>query len=273
MCFFGLVGEAKTWKDNVKLTDYEGTGIGVLGSHLGEPMLKALSGCKVDIFVHSWSTRQHSDIERVLSPKLIVTEPIPKFNIFPQIINHFIRSAGWKNIPLWLWNLKYSYPKYKNLYWMNRIHAGLSRWTSTARSLDLAVKYELMNDFKYDHIISCRLDLIWKNDLTYDHLIQGDKLVLANFNKTPTTTDAADQTNHTFNKMKCSDLFFSGPRERILKLRKIAQKPTQYPISPHQSSFNVLFEDSKDYKNVVFTLYPWIDFSTYKTEFHNWFQY
>ena len=270
VCLFGHIGQEKTWKDGVTESQYDQTGVYSLSSSLIEPLREALSKHEVHFFVHSWSASSAEHILKTTSFSGAVFETPKRFTLFFQVWNHFVRSRGWVNPALFIYNLYSSYPQSKRLYWLRRINAGLSRWFSTKQSLRLVELFEKDNSIRFDHIISARLDLIFTKKLMEVDLIQGKNLVLANFNSTPSKVAQTDRSNNTFNKKKCSDLIFSGPRERIMRLQKISDSPTCFPISPHRSSFDVLFQSKDDFDEVTFTLYPWYDFGTFKSVYTDW---
>ena len=270
ICFFGHVGQASTWKDGIREKEYDVSGINQIEVDLLNPLREILTDFDTSFFVHSWSYDVGQQLASILQPQKLEVEKPRNFFSIRQLKNHFLRSAGWKNPALFTYNLFSSYPKSKKLYWLKRMNAGMSRWYSTRRSLELLEEYEKENDFKFDHIISIRLDFIFKRNCSSNEMISPNVLTLANFNKTPSLLEKPDFGNNTFNKNKCSDLFFSGPRDRILRLKTISLMPHKFAISPHKSSFEVLFKDPKDYRNVEFHLYPWIDFGTFKSEYAGW---
>lgn len=270
VCLFGHIGQEKTWKDGVAESEYDQTGINVLSSSLIEPLKEALSQHDVHFFVHSWSTFSAENILKTTNFSGSVFETPKRFTLYAQVFNHFVRSRGWLNPALFVYNLYSSYPRSKRLYWLSRINAGLSRWYSTKQSLRLVEIHEKDHAITFDHIISVRLDLIFTKKLLESDLIHGKNLVLANFNSSPSKVFQIDRANNTFNKNKCSDLFFSGPRERIMRLQRISDSPTCFPISPHRSSFDVLFQSKDDFNEVTFTLYPWHDFGTFKSVYTDW---
>lgn len=270
VCLFGHIGQISTWKDGIHEKDYDFSGLDVIYSDLTNPIRRALSKHEVKFFVHTWSADVEQKITEAVSPDRLQAEKPKNFFLIKQLKNHFCRSGGWRNPFLFTYNLFYSYPKNKKLYWLRRMNAGMSRWYSTRRSLELLEEYEKENSIKFDHIISTRLDLVFRKKLNEGDILEKDFLTLANFNTTPSIQCDPDFINNTFNKNKCSDLIFSGPRDRIMRLKEISLNPDRYSVSPHKSSFEVLFLHPKDYKNVKFKFYPWIDLGTFKSEYADW---
>ena len=168
LCLYGMVGQSATWKDGIKEDLYKDTPVEDVFQFWEKHFLK--QNLDIDIFIHSWSINQKEKLIQTYKPKNFIIEKQKKFFIFFDVAKFFFESSGWKNPFLFLYNLWNSYPKEKQLFWINRIKAARSRWYSTARSIDLMNNYKKLNDFEYDFVVSARLDLVLKTDLNINDL-------------------------------------------------------------------------------------------------------
>ena len=87
---------------------------------------------KCDVFIHSWSIEKENEISKILNPKKT------KFENFKTFSEPFHSR--------------------KNHIW--------SRFYTGFQSNLLKLDYELKNNFQYDVVMSCRMDLLWFNEIT-----------------------------------------------------------------------------------------------------------
>lgn len=91
---------------------------------------------KPDVFIHSWNTKLHKEIDKLFCPKKIVTEEQKTFNIPDWIPGEEKRK--------------------QNHY---------SKWFSNKESVGLMNCYELANKFNYDFVMIARFDIAWRKNI------------------------------------------------------------------------------------------------------------
>lgn len=129
-----------------------------------------LSQYEVDVFIHSWSVEFEKQIVDLYKPK---GYKIESQNEFKKIS---LEAFGFKSIndlrahepyktPFKKLSDKDAYNKFDSLLWRS-----YSRWYSTKKSIDLKKDYELINNIKYDFVISSRFDIALLTKIDFKNL-------------------------------------------------------------------------------------------------------
>ena len=267
ICLYGLVGQAKTWKDGgyVSLDSQE-----IVKEVANRWKIRCKYDGEVDFYIHSWDEGYEDELRALYKPKNLKTEKQIQFNVWPRLFLEFKKIKGFRKRCKFLYNIYFSYPKHKQLYWKKRIFAALSRWYSTAESLKMCQEYSDRSGHTYDYVISARLDLVLLNDLNISQL-DPQKLNLAHFNRTPNSTMGieADKSNLTNNEDKLSDLIFISNMNIMYHLIDIYQNFDNYAINPHVAAYEA-FSKAISRKDFNYFIFPWIEFSTVKAHFYSW---
>ena len=267
VCLFGLAGQVETWKDGRYVANKNFSFIEEV-FRLWKYRLKYEG--HVDFFIHTWDEHLQQKLQEIYSPKKILAEKQKKFNVWPRLFIELWNMKGISKRIKFLYNIYFSYPKYKQIFWKRRVFAAVSRWYSTGKSIELCQQYATENNVKYDIVISARLDLVLLSKFDIDKL-DPNKLNLGFFNRTPSEAsgDDYDKSNLTASQDKLSDLMFVSSLQTISQLRNIYENFNSYPLNPHAASYNALTEvTGRD--NFHFFFYPWADVTTFKSHFYDW---
>ena len=100
----------------------------------------------VDFFIHTWNVDRKDDLYDLYKPKSIVAEPQDPFD------------KG---------ELKEFGMKYHSGMRVNNRFRCYSKFNATYRVLKLVREYELKNNFKYDVVLTTRLDVIYNSILNF----------------------------------------------------------------------------------------------------------
>lgn len=101
----------------------------------------------IDIFIHSWDTKNQDNILNKYSPKKYLIEPQINFNSLATSVG--IDEA----------KINIGFNRDRTIYKQCTVNASLSFFYSRSKSIQFAVEYAKENDFVYDCVISCRFDL------------------------------------------------------------------------------------------------------------------
>ncbi|MBF9028558.1 hypothetical protein FZCC0188_11590 [Rhodobacterales bacterium FZCC0188] len=267
ICLFGLAGQAKTWKD---------------GGYKSIDQLDILTEVRrswtnhldwdgeIDFFIHTWDVKYAKLIEDLYAPKGMISERQVKFNVWPKLLQEFQLRKRLRGKMSFIYNIFFSLPRHKQLYWKQRTFAAMSRWYSTSKSIQLCEEYALTNNVYYDLAISARLDLVLLRNLSLKGL-SVNKLHLGNFNSTPNAKFEieADHSNLTETVDKLSDLMFIARLDKLNILTDIIDNFENYSMSPHRAAYQA-FEKVFKREEFNFVFFPWIDVSIVKSHFYNW---
>jgi hypothetical protein len=114
----------------------------------------------IDIFVHSWSKNQQSDIIKTLNPILYKIEEQKYF--YDQVDDrsaYFKSFIDCKNVVL---------EKLRNIDSRDYINRAYSRWYSTKKVIELKNQYEQLNNLKYDYVMLLRMDIEFYTDIVFE---------------------------------------------------------------------------------------------------------
>ena len=100
----------------------------------------------VDFFIHTWNVNRKDELNDLYKPKTIVAEPQDPFD------------KG---------ELKEFGMKYHSGMRVNNRFRCYSKFNATYRVLKLVREYELKNNFKYDAVLTTRLDVIYNSILNF----------------------------------------------------------------------------------------------------------
>ncbi len=100
----------------------------------------------VDFFIHTWNVNRKDELNDLYKPKTIVAEPQDPFD------------KG---------ELKEFGMKYHSGMRVNNRFRCYSKFNATYRVLKLVREYELKNNFKYDVVLTTRLDVIYNSILNF----------------------------------------------------------------------------------------------------------
>ena len=122
-----------------------------------------------DVFIHTWSTSNKNKLNILYKPKKIIAEKQKFFFPLKSLIKEFRNVVSIKQKLVWLYNLffTYNYGKNKNF---KRLQATYSRFYSAYKSIKLKKNYEEENNFKYDYVISARIDLCLFKKIEFEKL-------------------------------------------------------------------------------------------------------
>jgi len=153
LCFYGLaagLGDKAQDKHMRKVGKHCPDGIPV-NWKAGYPGIKKhiLDVNDVDVFMHTWSTQAHKELEATYQPKRIVTEKQRWF--FPKL-KKIDKSTGTL---------------------VSRQQVAYSRWYSQKRALQLKHEYEVANNFQYDFVMVIRYDIGWRSNLDFSQFDQS----------------------------------------------------------------------------------------------------
>ncbi|MBT4209043.1 hypothetical protein HOE22_12005 [Candidatus Woesearchaeota archaeon] len=100
----------------------------------------------VDFFIHTWNDNRKDELNKLYQPKSIVAEPQDPFD------KGELDDFG---------------IKYRNGMRHNNRFRCYSKFNATYKVLKLVREYELKNDFKYDVVLTTRLDVIYNSVLNF----------------------------------------------------------------------------------------------------------
>ena len=104
------------------------------------------AGNEVDFFIHTWSFEKEDELKDLYKPKVIKAEPQDKFD------QGELDDFGSDYKPGMKWNNKFRcYSKFNSMY----------------KSLKPVREYETKHNFKYDYVLSTRLDMVYRSDLLF----------------------------------------------------------------------------------------------------------
>lgn len=259
LCLFGNVGIARN-SGHRPLTD-DVTKESEIASTNPEIAYKSikhhiLDRYETDTFIHSWSTKYENKINNLYNPVSSVFEKQKEFdvNLGEYGINDGLMTT-WDISKETLFSYQALMPHRKTLKEVRKNLEQLSyrtksRWYSNCKSIQMKREYEEKNGFKYDFVITTRLDCYFRNFI--------------NISK-----DSADgfyasrRTNRIDEKMAFYDLFFMGDSETMDKFSTIYENLHNYSIRPpfasrqHVEKFigkdKIIFalEHGRDYSKVM----------------------
>ncbi len=117
----------------------------IVQNHLKKHLIQKYN---TDIFIHSWDQNEHDYLKKIFKPKCIKTENQKYFGL---TLSDLERSKN-------------------DEFGLGAEFRSFSKMTSLMSSLDLIVDHEEKNNFKYDFIISLRLDAVFLKDLKLQKL-------------------------------------------------------------------------------------------------------
>ena len=100
---------------------------------------------EIDVFVHCWDSKFEAEIKELFIPKACIVEE-PK---------HFSFSSIPENV-------------YKND--PKRLSNHCSRWCSYKEVVNLKNNYEIINNIRYDAVLSSRIDMAWKEPILFHQM-------------------------------------------------------------------------------------------------------
>ena len=209
-----------------------------------------------DVFIHSWSTKYEEKINNLYNPVSSIFEEQKMFdmNLEEYGINNGLMTS-WDISKETLFSYQALMPHRKTLKEVRKNLEQLSfrtksRWYSNCKTIELKREYEEKNNFKYDFVITTRLDCYFKNFINIS-------------TKLPDGFYASKRTGRIDEKMAFYDLFFMGDSETMDKFSTIYEHVHDYSIRPpfasrqHVNKFigedKIVFtlEHGKDYKKVM----------------------
>ena len=233
LCFYGLAGSQSSKYGVNKNIDIE------IPFKLFKKNLIDLYKGKIDIFLHSQSFEEKNKLLKLYKPKLYKIEEQKDFK---YSINH----PHLKN--LYLLKLKIYFEKLlgqkksqrKLDYLIKKAYASYSRWYSLQQSVQLKRKYETKMRFDYDLVFITRYDIIIKKKY-YLHKFDNSKLTVPHHNTIPGPLNnykSKPLKDNRTNYKGISDLWFASSSKNMDNFANLFDRITQYPISPHYSSYN-----------------------------------
>ena len=257
VCFYGLVGS---------ISDKNGKGIPLDPKIAYDLYKKNVFDVNddVDIFIHSSSIESKERLINLYNPVDFIIE---EQRLFPQSKNHpYINKGLLSKIRTYLLKL-FKNKKYLKLKEFKEVESfrAHSRWYSVKKSIEIMKNHELKNNFRYDCVLSTRLDasffkpLVFKNfDMTFFYA--------SNWNDAPNKQKkiAANYLNQNVGK-RFLDLWFFSNSNLMYEFSKLFDKIHSYTVNPHTSSFKHLTSITKKIKYVF---YRWHDHELIRRKFY-----
>lgn len=257
ICFYGLVGS---------ISDKNGKGISLDPKIAYEYYKKNIfdKNDKVDVFIHSYSVESKKDLIKLYNPQNYIIE---NQVLFPQAKRHpFINKGIVSKIKMFFLRIfkKKSYLSMMDYYNKESFRAH-SRWYSVKSSVKLMRDHEIKNNFKYDCVMSTRLDVSFFKPIVFSDYDMSffyasnwnDAYNLKNKSK-------ANFKNHNVGKGFLDFWFFSNSN-LIYQYSKLFDFINKYPVSPHTSSYQHV---SSFTSKIKYTLYRWYDHEMIRRKFY-----
>jgi len=247
VCFYGLVG-------SVSNKNGEGVELNpdIAHSYFLANVLNHNEN--IDVFIHSTSTGKKEDLIRLYNPKAF------KFEVqreFPEIFSHKWLYGTLLNrfkLSLLRFFRRSKYIKLKTSM-ENDAFRAYSRWFSVRESISLLRQYEEQNEFKYDYVLSTRLDLAFFTPLVFNHY-DPKFFYASHWNDAPQNGSSnANAENHNVGS-GFLDLWFFSNSDTMYHFSKLFDKIDKYPVSPHISSYQHAVSINSD---IRYTLFRWTD--------------
>jgi hypothetical protein len=256
ICFYGLVGS---------VSDKNGNGIPLDPSIAYKYYKKNIFDIndEVDVFIHSSSIDQKNKLIKLYKPKNYIIE---KQVLFPHSNHHpFLNKGIVRKVQMFLLKTfkNNSYLKLKKIREMESFRAH-SRWYSVQKSIQLMRDYEQENDFKYDCVMSTRLDISFFKSVNFKNFDMSF-FYASNWNDAPNNKKNISSNFLNQNTSKAFlDLWFFSNSNLMYKFAALYDKIDKYPVNPHTSSFRHVITFTKKIKYVF---YRWHDHELIRRKF------
>lgn len=196
---------------------------------------------KVDVFIHTWSTKFEKSLKRMYPVMGGIFQPQIKFDVH-----------------------KYPADSRKDRF------VELSRWYSTKKVIELQHKYSIDNNIQYDFIMLSRFDMLWSTPVAFEEL-EKDKLYIPNWNDWGyRIDDIPRKSNHSnpFGKKMSlyQDMWIIGNQEHMQHISTLydrVDKHTGPKHSPHQFLF-IHLDKYRRTDSIRFKYHYGIDYNLYR---------